>query len=225
MKRKTIILFSILIFLIILICLSIPTKTALKDGGTVIYKSVLWQYSKVNSLEEKEKIAKGERLYILGIKVKDTVKEVSIKQKKEKETIKEDTNKKVEARYYQFKTRAQKSYEEEEQYKYYEIELDEYGRAKIDYLRALDSLPKEGIYIENDKYIILTLNTTSSECYEGNYEPRIADSCNQTIVFIKDGDSLKQQVGLLFHFSIDNEDNVIEYKKVDKTELQTNLKD
>lgn len=71
---------ALIIFLIILgalVLLSIPTKTELKDGGTVIYESVTWKYEKVHSMNTTG-FDTGERLKICGIEVINNVKRNAI---------------------------------------------------------------------------------------------------------------------------------------------------
>ena len=222
MKKALIV---ILFIVAILGCLSIPIKYELKDGGTIVYKSILWEYKDYHTLPDKKgKSLRGTLLKICGITVQDNTKYVTIKN--DEETTKVDKNtKKIDVnRYYQYKTEAQVSEDENSKSKYYEVELRKDGTAKIDYYRVLDLMPKEGIYVEDDKYIILTLNTKSDQCVEGNYQPIIADSCTETIIFIKDGDVLKTQRGSIFHFDIDNVNNAMEFKAVEQAELQTSLK-
>lgn len=219
MKKALIV---ILFIVAILGCLSIPIKYELKDGGTIVYKSILWEYKDYHTLPNKKgKSLRGTLLKICGITVQDNTKYVKIKT--DEETTKVDKNtKKIDVnRYYQFKTESEK---DTGLYKYYEVELMKDGTAKMDFLRVFDTLPKEGIYVEDDKYIILTLNTKNDQCVEGNYQPMIADSCTDTIVFIKDGDILKTQRGSIFHFDIDNVNNAMEFKAVEQAELQTSLK-
>lgn len=219
------VLIVILFIVAILGCLSIPIKYELKDGGTIVYKSVLWEHYDYHTLPDKKgKSLRGTLLKICGITVQDNTKYVTIKN--DEETTKVDKNtKKIDVnRYYQYKTEAQVAEGETPKTKYYEVELRKDGTAKIDYYRVLDLMPKEGIYVEDDKYIILTLNTKSDQCVEGNYQPVITDSCTETIIFIKDGDVLKTQRGSIFHFDIDNVNNAMEFKAVEQAELQTSLK-
>lgn len=215
------VLIAILFILVLLGCLSIPTRYELKDGGTIVYKAVLWEHFDYHTLpDNKGKSLRGTLLKICGITVEDNTKKVKIKTEEDTTTTDKNTKKIDVNRYYQFKSESQ----EEGQYKYYEIELKKDGTAKTDYLRVLDTLPKEGIYVEDDKYIIVTLNTKNSECVEGNYEPKIADVCSETIIFIKDGDVLKTQRGAIYHFDIDNVNSSMEFKAVEKAMLQTSLK-
>ena len=219
------VLIVILFIVAILGCLSIPIKYELKDGGTIVYKSILWEHYYYHTLPDKKgKSLRGTLLKICGITAQDNTKYVTIKN--DEETTKVDKNtKKIDVnRYYQYKTEAQVSEDENSKSKYYEVVLRKDGTAKIDYYRVLDLMPKEGIYVEDDKYIILTLNTKNDQCVEGNYQPVIADSCTETIIFIKDGDVLKTQRGSIFHFNIDNVNNAMEFKAVEQAELQTSLK-
>ncbi|MBO6195651.1 MAG: hypothetical protein J6O56_04880 [Bacilli bacterium] len=222
MKKKIGIIIVIILFIIVM--LSIPVKYELKDGGTIVYKSILWEYSKVNRIDT-NKISKGETFYIFGIKVKDNVKEEKreVKTKKVKDTVKKEN----ETRYYQYVDDVhiqEKDAEGNGLKEYTEIELNADGTAKIGYLRVNDSEDKEGIYTENDKYIILALNSNNPTCYEDSSMPVTADSCSNTIVLIKDGDVLKTQFGFIYHFEIDNVNNSREFLKVEKSELQTALK-
>lgn len=222
MKKALIV---ILFIVAILGCLSIPIKYELKDGGTIVYKSVLWEYKDYHTLPNKKgKSLRGTLLKICGITAQDNTKYVTIKNDEETTTVDKNTKKIDVNRYYQYKTEAQVAEDENSKSKYYEVELRKDGTAKIDYYRVLDLMPKEGIYVEDDKYIILTLNTKNDQCVEGNYQPMIADSCTDTIIFIKDGDVLKTQRGSIFHFDIDNVNNAMEFKAVEQAELQTSLK-
>ena len=166
----------------------------------------------------------------LGLLLSGVVKNPFVKEKTCPECTKCDVKtktetKKEETRYYQYKTESEKEdYDGNIMPRYTEIELDKDGTAKINYLRVNDVLPKSGIYVEDDKYIILTLNTDSDECYEGNYNAMIADSCTTTIILIKDKDTLKTQYGSIFHFEIDNANSSQEFSKVNKADLQTDLK-
>ena len=67
MKKKKIIIVSIVVFALMLI----PIPNRLKDGGSVEYKAVLYQYTKIHSLNEHSVTgyADGWELYILGIRV------------------------------------------------------------------------------------------------------------------------------------------------------------
>ncbi len=220
------VLIVILFILVILGCLSIPSKYALKDGGTIVHKAVLWEHYDYHTLpNSKGKSLRGSLLKICGITVKDNTKWVKIEKDVNSSIGNENDKYAKETRYYQYSTESQETDENgTSKLKYYEIQLNTDGTAKVDFYRVLDVTPKEGIYVENDKYIILTLNSTSSECYEGNYEPKIADGCSDTIILIKDGDELKQQVGSIYHFEIDNVNNTYEYVQVKKSNLKTGLK-
>lgn len=139
--------------------------------------------------------------------------------------VKKEEKKEVkESRYYQFKTEIPDKNGEGVTYKVHEIELKPDGTVKIDFLNVLDTFPKSGVYVENDKYIILALNTSSSYCYEGNYNPEIADGCTDTIILIKDNDVLKTQRGSIYHFEIDNEESELDFREVQKSELLSDLK-
>ncbi len=67
MKKKIIIIVSIVVFVLMLL----PIPNRLKDGGSVEYKAVLYQYTKIHSLNEHSVTgyADGWELYILGIRV------------------------------------------------------------------------------------------------------------------------------------------------------------
>lgn len=69
MKKKL-----ILILIIIFIGLNIPVRYQLKDGGSIVYKSVLWSYEKVHSMNAQEGYDVGTRFDILGISIIDNVK-------------------------------------------------------------------------------------------------------------------------------------------------------
>ena len=214
-----------LIIFIILVCLSIPTKYELKDGGTVVYKAVTWNYSKLNSLLPDNKVKTGDTLYICGIKVKDTTKVVEMNETK-KETKTETKTEEKETRYYQYQSESEeKGPDGNPLPKYYEVELNKDGTAKIAFLRVSDTDDKVGIYTENDKYVIIAVNNLREQCKEPL--PQIADVCSESILFIKDNGVLKHQVNTtdhLYHFEIDNVNNVYEYKQVQKSDLQTSLK-
>ena len=86
-SKKGLIVF--LIILGVLVLLSIPTKIKLKDGGTIVYKSVTWEYRKVHSMNIKG-YDEGEILKICGIEIINNVKEnaelYSTKSKKDNNT-------------------------------------------------------------------------------------------------------------------------------------------
>ena len=170
-------------------------------------------------------LAVGGTLLLTGVIKSPFIEEKKCDEKKTTET-KEEKKEVKETRYYQYKTEAQMDADGEAngKSKYYEIALYKDGTASVDYLYVLDLIPKKGIYVENDKYIILALNGDNPECVEGNYEPKIADSCTETIVFIKDNGVLKTQKGSIYHFDIDNVNSSQEFLQVQKTDLQTSLK-
>ena len=154
------------------------------------------------------------------------IKSPLIKEKECEKTTVEEKKEEKETRYYQYKSEPQMEADgaAKGNPKYYEVELNKDGTAKIDYLYVLNKLPKEGIYVEDDNYIIVTLNTKSEQCYEGNYNPTIADTCAETIVFVKDNGVLKVQNGSLYHFKIENAASSMEFEKVNKSDLKTELK-
>lgn len=69
MKKKTI----IIIIIALLVIVNIPRRYALKDGGTVIYKSILWEYAKVHRMNLVGGYDVGTTFDILGIPIVDTV--------------------------------------------------------------------------------------------------------------------------------------------------------
>lgn len=144
------------------------------------------------------------------------------------DNTKNDSNEKVvkETRYYQY---CSDTYQEIDSsgnpiYKCSEIELSKDGTAKIAYRGVNDMNDKTGIYVEDDKYIVLALNTDSSECREGNYAPQIADVCKDSILLTKSGNLLKTQTGTIFHFELDDSVIVRDYKEISKSDLLTSLK-
>ena len=66
-NKKIIIIFLVIVFLIMLI----PIPNHLKDGGTVEYKAILYQYTKIHRLNEKSKTGyeNGWDLSILGFHI------------------------------------------------------------------------------------------------------------------------------------------------------------
>ena len=81
MKKKGLIVVSILLFLLVIFCIPIPKKY--KDGGTKDYTAVLYQVKIYKQLTIDEKTnqdgyIKGKRVRILGIEVyKNTYFEAS----------------------------------------------------------------------------------------------------------------------------------------------------
>lgn len=59
--------------IIVFIILNIPIRYQLKDGGSVVYKSVLWSYEKVHSMNMDGGFDVGTRFDVLGISVIDNV--------------------------------------------------------------------------------------------------------------------------------------------------------
>ena len=170
----------------------------------------------------------------LGLLLSGVVKNPFIKEKtcqkctkcdvKTTEDTKLDKKEEKETRYYQYKKEVPDLNKEGTVYKTYEIELNKDGTAKIDFLNVLDNNPKTGIYVEDDKYIILALNNDNDQCYEGNYNAIVSDGCTDTIILIKDKDVLKFQRGFIYHFAIDDINSTQEFLKVEKSELLTGLK-
>lgn len=64
MKRIKKLLIILLIF--ILIIPLIPKKYKVKDGGTVIYQSLIYRIEKAHSLKVPEGVTVGYRVYIFG---------------------------------------------------------------------------------------------------------------------------------------------------------------
>ena len=67
MNRKKL----IIIIFIIFIGLNFPIKYELKDGGTIVYKSILWRYEKVHSMGLENTYCIGNRFEFLGIELID----------------------------------------------------------------------------------------------------------------------------------------------------------
>ena len=63
MKKKIIIC-----LLILFVVLNIPVRYALKDGGSIVYKSALWEYTKVHSMNALDGYNEGVIFSVLGIK-------------------------------------------------------------------------------------------------------------------------------------------------------------
>lgn len=144
----------------------------------------------------------------------------NVETKTEKKT---DKTEKKETRYYQFISNLSQEMDSSGNpiYFTYELLLDKDGTAKIDGKGVNDYAPMSGKYVEDEKYIIATLNY--SRCVE-NGENQFAGSCTETMVLIKDGETLKYQPGELFHFEIDDVNHARIYKQVQKTDLVTDLK-
>ena len=66
-KKKIIIIVTIVVFILMLI----PIPNRLKDGGSVEYNAVLYQYTKIHRLSERSSTGyeDGWELKILGIKI------------------------------------------------------------------------------------------------------------------------------------------------------------
>ena len=157
--------------------------------------------------------------------VEETTEKTTVVKNNEKNTS--TTSEGKETRYYQYVSpyTQEASINGEPMYMTTEIELNADGTATIAYYATSDVDTKKGIYVEDDKYIILELNNIREQCTDDNYQVIIADSCTDNIILIKDGDVLKNQRGALYHFEIDNVNNSIEFLKVNKTDLKTELKD
>jgi hypothetical protein len=65
MKKKTI----TIILIIVLIILLFPIKYRLKDGGSIVYKSLVYEITKVHRLYDIDRIEKGWEISILGFQV------------------------------------------------------------------------------------------------------------------------------------------------------------
>ena len=70
MKKKLIII-SVIVLLMILL---IPVKYRIKDGGTIIYHSIIYEIENVNNLEGD----RGTIIRILSIEVYNNVKNTSV---------------------------------------------------------------------------------------------------------------------------------------------------
>ena len=62
-----------IILIVLFVAINIPARYQLKDGGTVVYKSVLWSYEKVHRMNDGGGYDVGTRLDILGIQLIDDV--------------------------------------------------------------------------------------------------------------------------------------------------------
>lgn len=71
-KDKRII--KIIIIVTLLFVLNFPVRYELKDGGSVVYQSILWKYEKVHSLYEDGINLVGDRFSFCGIDLVDNVK-------------------------------------------------------------------------------------------------------------------------------------------------------
>ena len=70
-KKKIIIIIAVL-----LLIANIPRKYALKDGGTVVYKSLLWEYDKLHRINENNGCDVGKTFDILGVEIYHNVTSV-----------------------------------------------------------------------------------------------------------------------------------------------------
>ena len=64
---RTIIMFTLLFVL------NFPIRYELKDGGSVVYQSILWRYEKVNSMYEDNIHLVGNRFAFCGVDIVDDV--------------------------------------------------------------------------------------------------------------------------------------------------------
>ena len=64
-----------IVLVILFLSINIPVRYQLKDGGTVVYRSVLWQYEKVHSMID-DGYNIGTRFSVLGIELFDDVSPV-----------------------------------------------------------------------------------------------------------------------------------------------------
>ena len=170
-------------------------------------------------------LAVGGTLLFTGIVKSPLIKETKCKETKCKTTKTETKKEEKETRYFQYSADSEQVDDNRNPLpKYYEVELNKDGTAKLGFLRVNDADDKVGIYTEDDKYIIVAVNNTNELCKEINQ--MIADVCSDTIIFIKDNGVLKTQRSndQLFHFDIDNVNSSMEYKQVQKSDLQTSLK-
>lgn len=170
-------------------------------------------------------LATGLGLLLGGVIKNPFVKEekctkCNVETKTEKKT---DKTEKKETRYYQFISNLSQEMDSSGNpiYFTFELLLDKDGTAKIAGKGVNDYSPMSGKYVEDEKYIIATLN--DSRCVE-NGENQIAGNCAETMVLIKDGETLKYQPGTLFHFEIDDVNEARIYKQVQKKDLLTDLK-
>lgn len=75
MKKRTI----TIIIVVLLIVLLFPIRYRLKDGGSIVYKSLTYQVTKVHRLHEINGIEKGWEISILGFQIyKNTTVEVYV---------------------------------------------------------------------------------------------------------------------------------------------------
>ena len=65
-----------IILIIIFIIMLIPIKTKLWDGGTIIYKSILYEFRKVHKINHASKTGyeEGIKIKILGYEIYNNVK-------------------------------------------------------------------------------------------------------------------------------------------------------
>ena len=75
MKKKTITIIVIIILLILLF----PVKYRLKDGGSIVYKSFVYEVTKVHRLHNIGEIEKGWEISLFGFQIyKNTTIEVDV---------------------------------------------------------------------------------------------------------------------------------------------------
>ncbi len=75
MKKKAITIIVIIVLLILLF----PVKYRVKDGGSIVYKSIVYEITKVHRLHDIDGIEKGWEIKILGKQIyKKTTIEVDI---------------------------------------------------------------------------------------------------------------------------------------------------
>ena len=64
-------IFLIIILVLIFIISIVPRKYKVKDGGTIVYKLLIYEIDKVHTRRAKEEILLGYRVYIFGQKLFD----------------------------------------------------------------------------------------------------------------------------------------------------------
>ena len=75
MKKKTITFIVIIVLLILLF----PVKYRVKDGGSIVYKSIVYEITKVHRLHDIDGIEKGWEISLLGFQIyKNTTIEVDV---------------------------------------------------------------------------------------------------------------------------------------------------
>ncbi len=70
MKKRTI----AIIIVILLIVLLFPIRYRLKDGGSIVYKSITYQVTKVHRLYDINGIEEGWEIDLLGFRIYDNTK-------------------------------------------------------------------------------------------------------------------------------------------------------